>query len=91
MIANRHWKNSRVGADADLVSDFGRLPIIWRRRRNTCLKTIIDKHYSMRNEAAISNGDELTDEGMRLDPATFADNGPLLDLNEWSDERIVTY
>jgi hypothetical protein len=61
-ITYRHWKNGSVGADAHLVSDSGRHPIVRRRRRVTRPKTIINKHYSVRDEATVSNGDQFTDE-----------------------------
>ena len=43
----------------------------------------------MRNEAVVPNRDQIADERVGLNPASFADGCSLLDLNERSDEGIV--
>jgi hypothetical protein len=43
----------------------------------------------VRDEAVVTDRDEFANEGVRLDPASLADNCPLLNLNERSDEGIV--
>ena len=44
----------------------------------------------MRNEAVVANCDQLTDERVRLNPASPADGCSLLYLNERPDEGILT-
>ena len=51
---------------------------------------VVDKHRAMRNEAVIANGDELTDECVRLNPASLADIHSLLYLYKWPDEAAIS-
>ena len=44
----------------------------------------------MRNEAVVANGYELTDECVRLNPASFADSHSLLYLYKWPDEAAIS-
>ena len=44
----------------------------------------------MRNKAIIPDGDEFTDEGVRLNTAAITYFRPLLYLDEWSDKAAVS-
>ena len=44
----------------------------------------------MRDEAFVSNRYELTDESVRLDPASLSDNYALLYLYEWTNEAAIS-
>ena len=44
----------------------------------------------MRNEALVSYGYELTDEGVRLNPASLPDCYSFLYLYEWADEAVIS-
>jgi len=42
------------------------------------------------NEAIVSDFHELADKPVRLNAASFTDDGPPLDFYEWPDEAIVS-
>lgn len=44
----------------------------------------------MRNEAVIANGDEIADERVRLNPASFAYSHSFLYLYKWADETVIS-
>jgi hypothetical protein len=44
----------------------------------------------MTNEDIVRNRYTLADEGMRLNLASLADLDSALNLNEWSDHRLIT-
>ena len=44
----------------------------------------------MRNEALVAERYELTDECVRLNPASFADSHSLLYLYKWADEATIS-
>jgi len=51
---------------------------------------IIDKHCPMRNEAIIPDGDQLTDEGVRLNPAALTYLCSFLYLHKWPNEAAIS-
>jgi hypothetical protein len=51
---------------------------------------IVNKHCAVGNEALVSDGYELTDECVRLNPASLADIYALLYLYEWTNETAIS-
>jgi hypothetical protein len=54
------------------------------------VKRIVDEHHTVADEAVVTDGHEVADERMRLNPAPAADGGATLDLDERADERVGT-
>ena len=51
---------------------------------------VVNKHCAVGNEAVVSDRYELTDECVRLNPASLADLYALLDFYEWTNEAAVS-
>src|SRR4029077_11323434 len=90
LIANRHWEDRSACSDTYTFSKFGRPPELRIFRRSAGAEQVVNKHRAMRNEAVIANGDEIADECVRLNPASFADSHSLLYLYKWADETVVS-
>src|SRR5947199_4590893 len=61
LIADRHREDRSVCSDTDTIAKFGRTPELRFFSRPTGDEHIINKHGAMRNEAVVSNCNELTD------------------------------
>ena len=44
----------------------------------------------MRDEAIVANCHKIADEGVGLNPATFAYRGPFLYLHEWANKAVIS-
>jgi hypothetical protein len=51
---------------------------------------VVNKHCAVGNEALVSDGYELADECVRLNPASLADIYALLYLYEWTNETAIS-
>jgi len=51
---------------------------------------VVNKHCAVGNEAVVSDRYELTDECVRLNPASLADLYALLYFYEWTNEAAVS-
>jgi hypothetical protein len=90
LIANRHRQDCGICSDTYTISKFGRTPKVGLAGRASVGEAIINKHHAMRDEAVVSNGDEFTDERVRLNPAPLADIYSLLYLYKWPNEAVVS-
>ena len=86
-IVNR--EDGGVCPDADSVTDLRRTPEITPSLCRTSVgKQIIDEHGAVRDEAIVSNGHQLADKRMGLNPASFPDDNATLDLDKRADKAI---
>jgi hypothetical protein len=90
LIANRHRQDCGICSDTYTISKFGRTPKVRLAGRASVGEAIINKHRTMRNEALVAERYELTDECVRLNPASFADSHSLLYLYKWPDEATIS-
>jgi len=91
MITNRHRKNGRVSTDANPIADPGGFPLASIGSGGTAFfKKIVDEHGPVRNKTIVSHHNELTNKCVRLDPASFTDTHPFLNLNERSHKGLIT-
>jgi len=58
-------------------------------RGSTSSKKIIDKHYSVGNNAVFTDFYQLTDEAMRLHAGSLAYDDPSLDFYKRSDKTAI--
>jgi len=61
LITNDDREDSGICSDTYTIAKFGRPPELWLSGRATRDEGIINKHGAMRNEAVVSNCNELTD------------------------------
>lgn len=54
-------------------------------------KLVVDEHHAVANKAILPYGNELTDEGMGLDPRSGSDANVALNLAEGPNEAVVAY
>jgi hypothetical protein len=91
VIANRHWQNGGIGADTDMVADFGCTPQIAVPVRGTAgFEKVVDKHGTVRNDAIVAYGHEIAYEGMGLNFAAPADDGATLNFHKRANKSIIT-
>jgi len=91
MITNRHRKNGRVSTDANPIADPGGFPLASIGSGGTAFfKKIVDEHGPVRNKTIVSQHNKLTDECVRLDPASLTDAHSSLNLNERSHKGLIT-
>jgi hypothetical protein len=84
-------EDRRVRPDANAVADFRFFPEAPVTDRWTAgVEKIVDEHRSMRNEAVVSNHHQLTDERVRLNPASLSNPHSFLDLHKGADKGLVT-
>ena len=90
VIADRDWKNGGICSNAYTIPKSCCSPKVRLSSRAPGNERIIDKHGAMRNEAFVSDRYELTDECVRLNPASLADLYALLYFYEWTNEAAVS-
>ena len=92
VIANADRKHSCVGSDRNGVSHTRRLPLrSIASRRAARAEGIVHEHNAVPNEAIVAEGDEITDERMRLYSAAVAYRSTSLNLDEWPYEAVGAY
>jgi len=89
-IADPDWEDGSVCPDAHAIAKFGLAPEAPFRCRSPGNEGIVDKHCPMRNEAIIPDGDQLTDEGVRLNTAALAYLRSFLYLHKWPNEAAIS-
>jgi hypothetical protein len=65
------------------------MPEFWLSGRTTVAKQVINEHCAMRNETVVPDGNQLTNERVRLNSAAFSDHCSSLYLYERSDESFI--
>jgi hypothetical protein len=89
-VADPDWEDGSVCPDAHAIAKFGLAPEAPFRCRSPGNKGIVDKHRPVRNEAIVSDGDQLTDEGVRLNTTALTYFRSFLYLNERPDEAAIS-
>ena len=89
-VADPDWEDGSVCPDAHAIAKFGLAPEAPFRCRSPGNERIVDKHRPMRNEAIITDGDQLTDEGVRLNTTALTYFRSFLYLNERPDEAAIS-
>jgi len=89
-IADPDWEDGSVCPDAHAIAKFGLAPEAPFRCRSPGNEGIVDKHRPMRNEAIIPDGDQLTDEGVRLNTAALTYLRCFLYLDKRPDEAAIS-
>jgi hypothetical protein len=89
-VADPDWEDGSICSDTHAIAKSGMAPqppFLCRAAGN---EGIIDKHCPMRNEAIIPDGDQLTDEGVRLNPAALTYLCSFLYLHKWPNEAAIS-
>jgi hypothetical protein len=89
-VADPDWEDGSVCPDAHAIAKSGvapEPPFLCRAAGN---EGIIDKHRPMRNEAIVPDGDQLTDEGVRLNTAALAYPNRFLYFDERTDKAAIS-
>jgi len=60
-VADRDWEDGSVCPNAHAIAKLGLAPEVPFRRRSPRNEWIIDKHRPMRNEAVVSDRDQVAD------------------------------
>ena len=89
-IADRHRKDRGICSNAHAIAKFSRSPEIRVFGGSTGTEQVVNKHRAVGNEAFVPDGYELTDECVRLNPASLTDIYALLYLYEWTNEAAVS-
>ena len=90
LIADRDWKDGGICSDAYTIPKSCCSPKVRLFSGAPGNERIVDEHGAMRNEAFVSDRYELTDERVRLDPASLSDSYSLLDLYERADKAGIS-
>jgi hypothetical protein len=90
LVTDRYRENSGIRSDTDMVPNFCRPPELRLASRSASQKQVINKHCAMRNEAIVTDRDQVADERMRLNAASLSNGCSLLYLDERPDEGIIT-
>jgi hypothetical protein len=90
MIADLDRQNSCVRSDTNMVTDFRCPPKSWIARGAAIPKKIVNEHGTVRDKAVVTDGDEITDESVRLNAASFTNSCSSLDLHERSNKGVVS-
>jgi len=90
LIADGHRKDRGVCSNAHAIAKFSRSPEPRVFGGSAGTEQVVNKHRAVGNEAFVSDGYELTDECVRLNPASLADIHALLYLYKWPDEAAVS-
>jgi hypothetical protein len=90
LIADCDGEDSGICSDTYAIAKLGWPPELRFPGRATSDEQIINKHRAMRNEAIVSNRNQIADERVGLNPAPLADGHSLLYLNERSNEAVIS-
>ena len=90
MITNGNREDGGICSDTYKVAELGLAPKTPFLCRAAIDEEIINKHRPVRNEAIISDGDQLTDEGVRLNTTALTYFRSFLYLNERPDEAAIS-
>ena len=88
-VTDHHGKDGGIGTDTYVIAKLCCPPELRFFGRPTGGEQIINEHRTVRNKAIVTDGYQVTDEGVRLNPAAFADSCTLLYLNEWANEAVI--
>src|SRR5207247_10728068 len=80
VIGDRHGKDRGICSNAHVVAKFSWSPVLRVFGGSAGTEQVVNKHRAVGNEAFVSDGYELTDECVRLNPASLADIYALLYL-----------
>ena len=90
LIADRHRKDRGMCSHAHAIAKSSRSPELRVFGGSAGTEQVVNKHCAVGNEALVSDRYELTDECVRLNPASLADLYALLYLYEWTNEAAVS-
>jgi len=90
LIADRHRKDCGICSNAHAIAKFSRSPELRVFGGSAGAEQVVNKHRAVGNEAFVPDGYELTDECVRLNPASLTDIYALLYLYEWTNEAAVS-
>jgi hypothetical protein len=88
-VTDRHRKDGGIGSDTYVIAKLCCPPEFGFSGRPTAGEQIIDEHRAVRDEAIVTDGYQVTDEGVRLNPAAFANICTFLYLNEGANEAVI--
>ena len=89
LIADRHREDRGICSDTYSTAKLCRSPELWLAGGSAGAEEVVNKHRAVGNEAVVANRNEVTDERMRLNATTLADDCSLLYLNERSNESFI--
>jgi hypothetical protein len=90
MITNGNGEDGSVCPDAHKVAKPCFAPEIPFLCRAAIEETIINEHRPVRDEAIVPDGDQLTDEGVRLNTTALTYFRARLDLDKRPDETVIS-
>src|SRR5438552_3946002 len=90
LVADRHRKDRGICSIAHAIAMLSRSPELRVVGGSAGTEQVVNKHRAVGNEAFVSDGYELTDECVRLNPASLAERYSLLYLYKRTDEAAIS-
>jgi hypothetical protein len=89
LVTDCNRENGGIRSDTYTVTKLCWPPKLRLASRSTREEQVINKHRTMRDEAVVTDRDQVADERMRLNAASLADGCSLLYLDKRPDEGII--